>query len=580
MSRVKPVASVIVPTRARPDYLDIALASIVPQAREAGAEVLVVDDGPDAATRVVATRHGARYVAHDRPLGLNDARNTGIDAARADVLAFVDDDVAVHPGWLRALLDAAAQAEPDVGVLTGPIRARFEDHPLRACGREGPPITWQDLGTRDTDARHAWGANMTVLRRALERAGRFDPGYTGAGDEEAWQRRLLAAGGRIRYVAAAGVHHRRAGDDARLRSLARAARARGAQSRRFDERRGDAPGVAREIRVLAGCLVHAGRRRCANGFVMAAHSAGRLEAAVRGRGATWGTGAGGRGAALDVGAAETGGATSGADAANALGAAPVDDFLSGASGTVGGRRAVLRRAADLALDAFVVPRRAAVVRRARSLPRRSVLVLGVERPGLLMNAARAELQHSRHAVTVRTRPPATLGKFANLNALLGEHDAAAHDWLLVVDDDVALPRGFLDAFLALAEEADLVLAQPAHRLFSHAAWPVTRRRVRSLARRSAFVEIGPVTAFHATAFDALLPFPDLVMGWGLDGHWSALARERGWPVGIIDATPVGHTLAPAAQGYSREAAVAEARAFLADRPYVTREEAAWSQRVR
>ena len=555
MSRVEPVASIIVPTRARPGYLDIALASILPQAREAGAEVLVVDDGPDAATRAVAARHGARYVAHDRPLGLNDARNSGIDAARADVLAFVDDDVAVHPGWLRALLDAAAQADPDVGVLTGPIRARFEDHPLRACGREGPPITWQDLGPHDTDARHAWGANMTVLRRALERAGRFDAGYTGAGDEEAWQRRLLAAGGRIRYVAAAGLDHRRAGEDARLRSLARAARARGAQSRRFDERRGNAPGLARETRVLAGCLVHAARRRCANGLIMAAHSAGRLEAALEG-----------------------GGPTAPQERNASLHCA--DDFLSGASGTVGGRRAVLRRAADLALDAVVVPRRAGVVRSARALPRRSVLVLGVERPGLLMDAARGELQRSRHAVTMHTRPPGSAGKFANLNALLAGRDPAGHDWLLVVDDDVALPRGFLDAFLALAEEADLVLAQPAHRLFSHAAWPVTRRRARSLVRRSAFVEIGPVTAFHATAFDALLPFPDLAMGWGLDAHWSAVARERGWPVGIVDATPVGHTLAPAAQGYSREAAVTEARAFLADRPYVTREEAAWSQRVR
>jgi len=565
MWRVEPVASVIVPTRARPAYLDVALASILPQAREARAEVLVVDDGPDAATRAVAARHGARYVAHERPLGLNDARNTGVDEARSDVLAFVDDDVAVHPGWLRALLDAEAQAEPDVDVLTGPIRARFEDHRLRACGREGPPITWQDLGRHDTDARHAWGANMTVRRRALERAGRFDAGYTGAGDEEAWQRRLLAAGGRIRYVAAAGVDHRRAGDDARLRSLARAARARGAEARRFDERREEAPGLTREMRVLAGCLVHAIRRRCANGLVMAAHSAGRVQAAL--------------GPSRD-GAGPPGLSCPGVHMEHQDRTAGPDDFLSGASGTVGGKRGVVRRAGDLALDAVVVPRRAAVVRRARSLPRRSVLVLGVQRPGLLMDAARAELRRSRSTLTVRTRPPGTLGKFANLNALLGEHDPAAHDWLLVVDDDVVLPRGFLDAFLALAEEAGLVLAQPAHRLYSHAAWPVTRRRARSLVRRSAFVEIGPVTAFHATAFDALLPFPDLAMGWGLDAHWSAVAREHDWPVGIVDATPIGHTLAPAAQGYSREAAVAEARAYLDGRPYVTATEAAWSRRVR
>jgi hypothetical protein len=326
--------------------------------------------------------------------------------------------------------------------------------------------------------------------------------------------------------------------------------------------------------VLAGCLVHTARRRCANGLVMAAHSAGRLEAALGG------------GAGADVPQPSCPGVVPRqpdrkAGAAMGEAEAPGHDFLSGTSGTVGGKRGVARRLGDVALDALVTPRRAATARAARSQPRRRVLVVGVERPGLLlMDAARAELLRSRHEVTVRTRPPGALGKFANLNALLAEHRPDGHDWLLVVDDDVVLPRRFLDAFLALAEEADLVLAQPAHRLYSHAAWPVTRRRAGSLVRRSAFVEIGPVTAFHAATFETLLPFPELAMGWGLDGHWSALARERGWPVGIVDATPVAHTLAPVAGGYSREAAVAEARAFLADRPYVTREEAAWSVRVR
>ncbi|HEY0343837.1 MAG TPA: glycosyltransferase, partial [Solirubrobacteraceae bacterium] len=79
------------------------------------AELLVVDDGPDAATRATAERHGARYVAHDASRGLNAARNTGIDAARADLLVFVDDDVAVvGPVVLardrRPLAPAGAQA--------------------------------------------------------------------------------------------------------------------------------------------------------------------------------------------------------------------------------------------------------------------------------------------------------------------------------------------------------------------------------------------------------------------------------------------------------------------------------------
>src|SRR5581483_9530487 len=158
------------------------------------------------------------------------------------------------------------------------------------------------------------------------------------------------------------------------------------------------------------------------------------------------------------------------------------------------------------------------------------------------------------------------GKFANLNALLAEHDAGAYDWLLVADDDVTLPRHFLDAFLAAA--APYALAQPAHRLRSHAAWRHTRRRARAgPARATTFVEIGPVTAFRHDVFATLLPFPDLQMGWSLDAHWSTLVE----PLGIVDATPIGHADRPAGDAYSREQAIAEARAFLADKPYVTRD---------
>ena len=142
----------------------------------------------------------------------------------------------------------------------------------------------------------------------------------------------------------------------------------------------------------------------------------------------------------------------------------------------------------------------------------------------------------------------------------------------MIDDDVALPPGFLDAFLCAAERTGLKLAQPAHRLHSHAAWPVTRRQPGATARETTFVEIGPLTAFHRDTFATLLPFPDLRMGWGLDAHWAAVAREHGWPIGIVDATPVGHTIAPVGAGYGHDAAIAEARAFLAGRPYVRRDE--------
>ena len=179
-----------------------------------------------------------------------------------------------------------------------------------------------------------------------------------------------------------------------------------------------------------------------------------------------------------------------------------DDFLSGTSGTVGGLDAVLRAVRDEAVDVRELAggRRLRLALAARrEPPRRRVLVLGIERAEHRALAARAqaELARSRHDVELHTAPPEGRGKFENLNRLLAEHPAAGHDWLIVLDDDVQLPRGFLDRFVFLCERFGLQLAQPAHRLNSHAAWPQTRRRAGSVVRETRFVEIGPVTAFAA-----------------------------------------------------------------------------------
>src|SRR5579862_7549706 len=100
-------ASIIIPTRERPDYLAVALASVMPQARAAGAEVIVVDDAPGGSAAAVARDAGARYIALESSHGLNVARNAGVAAADGELLAFIDDDVEVDPGWLSALLAAA-----------------------------------------------------------------------------------------------------------------------------------------------------------------------------------------------------------------------------------------------------------------------------------------------------------------------------------------------------------------------------------------------------------------------------------------------------------------------------------------
>ncbi len=193
-----------------------------------------------------------------------------------------------------------------------------------------------------------------------------------------------------------------------------------------------------------------------------------------------------------------------------------------------------------------------------------MLVIGVYRPGSLLAEALPALLSERHRVRIAlgSTGPADEplrehtvaenldgGKFENLNRLL--EAAGARDRRLdasSIDDDVRVPRAFLDRFVGVCEAFELDLAQPAQTLRSHSAWKVTRRRPATLVRETRFVEIGPVTAFGRAAAAELLPFPELRYGWGLDLHWAALAAERGWRLGVVDALPVRHEFGARGRG--------------------------------
>lgn len=255
-----------------------------------------------------------------------------------------------------------------------------------------------------------------------------------------------------------------------------------------------------------------------------------------------------------------------------------DDFLSGMSGEVRGvratARALVRDTCDDAIAlASLLPLR--LRRAAARWPRRRVLALGVERENepSLLEATFAELARTQHHVELAHTEVGGRGKWENVDALLAAHPPGGYDWLLVVDDDVRLPDGFLDGFVFLAERFALRIAQPAHRARSHAAWKVMRRRAAVVARETVFVESGPLVGFHSSTFGRLLPFPPLRAGWGIDHRWSAIAREQGWRIGVLDAIPVHHGLRRIAAAYDRSEAIAEAREYLARRPYITASEA-------
>lgn len=201
----------------------------------------------------------------------------------------------------------------------------------------------------------------------------------------------------------------------------------------------------------------------------------------------------------------------------------------------------------------------ALSHRAARMPTRRVHVASVDVPGRRDDLERVlcMLKATRHIVTVSLAPLGNRGKFQNINLALQDVRLDRVDWLIIVDDDIEFPRHFLDRFLYAAEAASLRISQPAHRFRSHTSWEVTQRLWNSLVHITRFVECGPMTAFHHTVFQYVLPFPETRWGWGVDVIWGEIARRENFRIGVVDATPIEH-LRPIAKCYDRDAATTEA----------------------
>ncbi len=240
--------------------------------------------GPPTPPAEVAERHGVRCVSHGERRSLNAARNTGLREARAPLIAFVDDDIVAPEGWLDALLEGA-ERHPEAEALGGPIRARFEGSTPRACGREDPPITTLDLGPEDREAEQGVGRELrgaALRRRADRRVRRVDRDARTATRRSGSSGCAPRAGGSPTSPPPGSITDAPPRTPGSAGSPARPTRAAAAPAS-SDTRRGRAPGLGRELRVLAGCGWHTVRRACPQGLIMGAHSAGRLIEALRER---------------------------------------------------------------------------------------------------------------------------------------------------------------------------------------------------------------------------------------------------------------------------------------------------------
>jgi glycosyltransferase involved in cell wall biosynthesis len=202
--------SVVVPTYDRSQLLQRTLASLL--AQQAGSlryEILVVDNCSSDDTRDVVERftqrcQAVRYLFEPRQ-GVSYARNTGIAAATAPIVAFIDDDVEADPAWI-AEIQRAFNSHPDVDCVGGRIRGHYPEPPPAWFTplHWGPVALQAEKGaSRKVDADHASAclmtANFAARRAALEVVGGFSPEFLRDEDREL-QLRLWAAGKRGLYV--------------------------------------------------------------------------------------------------------------------------------------------------------------------------------------------------------------------------------------------------------------------------------------------------------------------------------------------------------------------------------------------
>lgn len=114
-----PLISVIIPVYKVEAYLPACVESVLAQTYS-NLEIILVDDGsPDSCPGMCdgfAERDSRIQVIHKENGGLSSARNTGIDAARGDFLAFLDSDDLWSPLFLEHLYRAAAQTGADLAV--------------------------------------------------------------------------------------------------------------------------------------------------------------------------------------------------------------------------------------------------------------------------------------------------------------------------------------------------------------------------------------------------------------------------------------------------------------------------------
>jgi len=196
---VTPRVSVIVPTRDRLEKLQRALSGVDSQ-RFRDFEVIVVDDGSvDTTVSWLRTQcPGVWVLAMERHGGAARARNRGLDLARGDLIAFLDDDDVWQPAYLEAQVEYL-DAHPTATLsYTDHVETDASGRSLRPDTR--PLFAYPSPFVRLLAESFIHTLSVVVCRReAFDHFGRFDESLSIVHDLD-WYSRILAGGGSFLYL--------------------------------------------------------------------------------------------------------------------------------------------------------------------------------------------------------------------------------------------------------------------------------------------------------------------------------------------------------------------------------------------
>lgn len=195
--------SFVIPAYNEESYLPACLESILAQTRELGnsVEIIVVNNASSDRTREVALGFPGVHVVDEPRKGLTYARQAGFLASSGDLIANVDSDSRLTPGWVAQVLATFAE-EPKLVSLSGP----FVYYDLTPVQRVSVQVFYATAFM--VYALNRWvlragsmvqGGNFVLRREALEQIGGFNLGIAFYGEDTDIARRLNNVG-QVRFT--------------------------------------------------------------------------------------------------------------------------------------------------------------------------------------------------------------------------------------------------------------------------------------------------------------------------------------------------------------------------------------------